>query len=79
VLVVGAVEIYLPLSGLVDADAERARLMKELAETRSQIERLEKLLGGDFAKKAPASVVEKEREKLAGYEETARKINSQLG
>jgi valyl-tRNA synthetase len=79
VLVVGAVEIYLPLSGLVDANAERARLMKELAETRSQIERLEKLLGGDFAKKAPASVVEKEREKLAGYEETARKINSQLG
>ena len=78
-LVVGAVEIYLPLSGLVDVDAERTRLMKELAETRSQIERLEKLLGSDFAKKAPVPVVTKEREKLDAYKETAKKIKAQLG
>ncbi len=32
-LVVGPVEIYLPFSGMVDAEAERARLAKELAET----------------------------------------------
>jgi valyl-tRNA synthetase len=78
VLVVGTVEIYLPLAGMVDVDAERTRFEKELAVTESQIERLEKLLGGDFANKAPAPVVAKEREKLAAFKETAAKIRTQL-
>jgi valyl-tRNA synthetase len=77
-LVVGPVEIYLPLAGMVDLEQERARLTKELAEAESQIARLEKLLGSDFANKAPAAVVAKEREKLASYKETAEKIRAQL-
>jgi valyl-tRNA synthetase len=77
-LVVGPVEIYLPLAGMVDLEQERARLEKELAEAESQIERLEKLLGGDFASKAPETVVQKEREKLAAYKETAEKIRAQF-
>lgn len=79
VLVVGSLEIYLPVSGMVDAEAEHARLKKELAETQSQIERLEKLLASDFGNKAPAPVVAKERRKLAAYLETAGKIKAQLG
>jgi len=78
-LVVGAVEIYLPLAGAVDSAEERSRLEKELKEAKSHIERLEKLLSSDFANKAPAPVVAKEREKLAGYKETAEKIKAQLG
>lgn len=78
VLVVGSVEIYLPLSGMVDVDAERARLSKELAEAQSQIERLEKLLASDFGNKAPAAVVAKEREKLTAYKETAEKLKGQV-
>jgi valyl-tRNA synthetase len=77
-LVVGPVEIYLPLAGMIDLEQERARLNKELAETQSQIARLEKLLSSDFANKAPAAVVAKEREKLATYKETAEKIRAQL-
>ena len=77
-LVVGPVEIYLPLAGMVDLEQERARLDKELAEAESQIARLEKLLASDFAKKAPEAVVTKEREKLAAYKETAEKIRAQL-
>jgi len=77
-LVAGPVEIYLPLSGMVDADEERARLEKELTNTQVQIERLEKLLASDFASKAPAAVVQKEREKLAAYQETAEKLKAQL-
>jgi valyl-tRNA synthetase len=78
VLVVGSVEIYLPLAGMVDLANEKARLEKELKEAESHIQRLEKLLSSDFANKAPAQVVAKEREKLAGYKETAEKIKAQL-
>ena len=77
-LVIGPVEVFLPLAGLVDLDEERLRLQKDLAESQAQIERLEKLLGGSFAEKAPPAVVQKEREKLAGYQATAEKIKRQL-
>ena len=78
-LVVGAIEIYLPLAGMVDLAEEKSRLEKELKETESHIERLEKLLSSDFANKAPAPVVKKERDKLAAYKETANKLKTQLG
>ena len=77
-LVVGSVEIYLPLAGMVDLAEDKSRLEKELKEAESHIERLEKLLAGDFANKAPAALVQKERDKLAGYKDTAEKIKSQL-
>jgi valyl-tRNA synthetase len=77
-LVVGPVEIYLPMSGLIDTEAERTRLTKELSETKSQIDRLEALLGGAFAEKAPAQVIQKERDRLAGFRETAEKLQRQL-
>jgi len=77
-LVIGGVEVYLPLAGMVDTVNERARLEKELKEAESHIARLETLLGGDFANKAPAAVVAKEREKLNGYKETAEKLKAQL-
>lgn len=77
-LVVGSVEIYLPLAGMVDLANEKARLEKELKEAESHIERLEKLLSGDFVNKAPAALVQKERDKLAGYKDTAEKIKAQL-
>ncbi len=77
-LVVGPVEIYLPLAGLVDLGEERARLEKELAEAQSQIERLEKLLSSPFAEKAPDNVVRVERDKLAGFKETAEKLEEQI-
>jgi len=77
-LVVGPVEIYLPLAELVDTAEQRARLEKDLGEAESQIQRLEALLAGPFAEKAPPPLVEKEREKLAGYRETADKLRAQL-
>jgi valyl-tRNA synthetase len=77
-LVVGPVEIYVPLSGMLDLEEERKRLEKELTETQVQIDRLEKLLGSDFANKAPAQVVQKERERLAAFQERAEKLRAQL-
>ncbi len=77
-LVIGAVEVYLPLSGLVNLSEERMRLEKDLDQTETQIERLEIMLSSAFAEKAPEQVVQKERQKLAAYQETAGKIRSQL-
>ena len=78
-LVAGAVEVYLPLAGMVDLEEERKRLQKDLADVQVQIDRLEKLLGSSFASKAPAAVVQKERDKLAEFQQTADKIRGQLG
>jgi valyl-tRNA synthetase len=77
-VVSGSTDIYLPLVDLVNPIEERARLEKELKEAESHIERLEKLLSSDFANKAPAALVQKERDKLAGYKDTAEKIKAQL-
>jgi valyl-tRNA synthetase len=77
-LVAGPVEIYIPLSGMLDLQEQRKRLEKELADIQIQIDRLEKLLGSDFANKAPAQVVQKEREKLAAFQDTAGKLRTQL-
>ncbi len=77
-LVIGSVEIYIPLAGMVDLANDKSRLEKELKEAESHIQRLENLLGGDFANKAPAALVQKERDKLNAYKDTAEKIKSQL-
>jgi valyl-tRNA synthetase len=77
-LVVGSVEIYIPLTGMVDAANDKARLEKDLKEAESHIQRLENLLGGDFANKAPAALIQKEKDKLAAYKDTAEKIKAQL-
>lgn len=77
-LVVGTIEIYLPLTGMIDVANDKARLEKELKEAESHITRLENLLNGDFANKAPAALVQKEKDKLASYKDTAEKIKAQL-
>ncbi|MCD4803124.1 MAG: valine--tRNA ligase [Anaerolineales bacterium] len=77
-LVAGPIEIYLPLSGLVDLKVEEKRLSNELAETDKQIKRLEELLSSPFAQKAPENVVNNEKDKLAGYRETAATLKDQL-
>jgi valyl-tRNA synthetase len=72
------VEIYLPLSGLVDLEEEEERIKNDLEEIKGQIQRLEKLLAGPFAQKAPAEVVNKEKDKLAHYLETSQTLQDQL-
>ncbi|GAB4535852.1 MAG: valine--tRNA ligase [Anaerolineae bacterium] len=78
-LVVGGIEIYLPLAGMVDLDAERARLEKELARLDNGISRSQKLLGdASFIAKAPAEVVQKERDKLSSLQEQTHKLRERL-
>jgi valyl-tRNA synthetase len=77
-LVVGPVRILIPLAEMADPGAERARLLKESEEAKSQIARVEKLLASDFGSRAPASVVEKERTRLAALKENRDKLEEQL-
>ena len=77
-LVVGSTEIYLSLADVVDMQAELDRLRNELAQAEAQITRLQTLLNGPFSEKAPGEVVQKERDKLTGFQETADKIRSQI-
>ncbi|MBN8919926.1 MAG: class I tRNA ligase family protein, partial [Rhizobiales bacterium] len=54
----------LPLAGIVDVAAERARLQKEMAKVDADIARVDAKLGNaDFLKRAPEEVIEGEREK----------------
>ncbi|MBI5714944.1 MAG: valine--tRNA ligase [Chloroflexi bacterium] len=78
-IVIGTTEIYLPLAGMVDADAEKEKLGKQIADLDKQIEKLEKLLGSDFVNKAPPNVVEKEKQRLAEAKETRGKMRERLG
>ena len=74
----GDVTVYLPLAGMVDLDQERERLEKELAELNQQIERVGNLLDGPFAEKAPATVVQKEREKLTRLQASQEEVSERL-
>jgi valyl-tRNA synthetase len=78
-LVVGAVEVYLPMAEMVDLAEERTRLETELSESKAQIERLEALLASPFSEKAPEEVVAKERDKLQSFLATAKKLRKQIG
>jgi valyl-tRNA synthetase len=78
-LVVRGVEIYLPLAGMVDLEKERQRLNAEIEEVTKGIAGSGKLLANeDFLAKAPAQVVEREREKLAGYRQRQVKLQERL-
>jgi len=78
-LVVGDVEVYLPLAGLIDLAAERARLGKELEQAEADIARREaRLVNAGFVDKAPANVVQRERDGLAAARATAEKLRERL-
>ena len=71
-IVTDAAKIYIPMGDLVDFEAERARLNKELASAQKQLDGINaKLSNENFVSKAPAPVVEAQRE-------AARKLNEKI-
>lgn len=77
-IVVGDIVCYLPLAALVDLEVERERLSSELARIEPRIARSENLLAGEFAQKAPAHVVQRERDKLADLQTEQAKLEKRL-
>ena len=75
---VGEMEVLVPMAGLIDKDAELKRLDKELERLNKEISRVEgKLNNEKFTAKAPAEVVEKEREKLREAQGSLERLSSQ--
>ncbi|MDJ0960768.1 MAG: valine--tRNA ligase [Acidimicrobiia bacterium] len=75
----GRLQAFIPLAGLVDVDAERPRLEKAIAETEASLDKSHaKLSNANFVDRAPADVVEKERQKAAEFEAKLEKLRTQL-
>ena len=72
-------ELFIPLGDLVDFEKEIARLNKELATVEKEIERAKgKLSNQGFLSKAPAQLVEAEKEKLEANEKKAVSLNERI-
>jgi valyl-tRNA synthetase len=75
---VGDMEVLVPMAGLIDKDAELKRLDKELERLQKEAGRLEGKLGNEkFTAKAPAEVVEKEKQKLAEVLSSKERLTEQ--
>ncbi|KEI35169.1 valyl-tRNA synthetase [Francisella sp. W12-1067] len=73
--IVEGLELNIPLAGLVDIEAEKARLDKELDKLKSEVDRVQKKLSNErFVSNAPEIVVAAEKEKLAKYQELYAKV-----
>ena len=72
-------EIFMPLEGLVDVDAEKARISKELEKISTEIKRSQaKLSNESFVQRAPADVVQQEKERLADWQSKKEHLETML-
>jgi len=75
---VGDLQVLVPMAGLIDKDAELARLDKEIARLDGEVQRVGgKLANAGFVDKAPPQVIDKERAKLAEAEQARAKLVEQ--
>jgi valyl-tRNA synthetase len=78
-IVLEGAEVILPMTGMVDVEAERERLKKESEVIQAEIARLEARLNDEnFISKAPPDVVEREREKLATQRDRLMRLGERL-
>jgi len=76
---VGEMKVLIPMAGLIDKEAEEARLNKEKSKTENEIARVEsKLSNANFVAKAPPAVVDKERQKLSDLNTALQQLTEQL-
>ncbi|GAC1032400.1 valine--tRNA ligase [Pseudomonas sp. No.21] len=75
---VGDMQVLVPMAGLIDKEAELARLDKEIQRLDGEVKRVGgKLANEGFVAKAPAEVLDKERAKLAEAEQALAKLAEQ--
>jgi valyl-tRNA synthetase len=73
--VVQGQDLFVPLKGLIDLDVERSRLTKEIDRLEAQLAGVEsKLTNPNFAGKAPADIIQKEKDKKENFKQTISKL-----
>ncbi|MFD3318444.1 valine--tRNA ligase [Alteromonas macleodii] len=76
---VGEMEILIPMAGLIDKDAELARITKAMEKIEKDVSRTRGKLGNEkFVSNAPEAVIEKERAKLEEGEKALAKLKEQF-
>jgi len=72
-------ELFLPMEGLVDVEAEKARLTKKAEEIQTEITKVEqKLANPNFAQKVPAKVLEEHQQRLADWQMKLKQVRDSL-
>ena len=74
---VGTLRVLIPLAGLIDLDAERARLKKEIARIEGEIVKSNAKLS-NFGERTPAAVVGQERARLADWNTQLNALREQV-
>lgn len=75
----GDMRLLVPMKGLIDVEAERARLSKQQDKVRVDLQRSSgKLSNEKFVNNAPPEVVTQERERIAEFEKTIAQLSEQL-
>ncbi len=76
--VIGSMSLLIPMAGLIDKDAEIARLSKGIEKLEKDVAKISGKLGNEnFVSKAPEAVIEKEKAKLAEAESALGKMKEQ--
>ncbi|MCC5853196.1 MAG: class I tRNA ligase family protein, partial [Alkalimonas sp.] len=76
---VGAMDVLIPMAGLIDKDAELARLGKLLEKAKQELARVDgKLSNEKFVSNAPEAVLEKEKAKQAELKLSLSKLEAQI-
>ena len=71
--------LYLPLAGLIDVEAEKARLTKELVKNQAEIEKVEQKLNNPaFAQKVPPAVLDEHKQRLIDWQSKRAQLQSAL-
>jgi valyl-tRNA synthetase len=79
VAVLTETEVVIPMESMVDLDAEKKRLEKEIAGSEAEAERVGKMLQDEkFLTRAPAAVVDKERSKHEALLDKIERLKQQI-
>jgi valyl-tRNA synthetase len=75
---VGTMKVLVPLGAFINKQEELARIQKEIDKTVKEIAKARsKLANADFVARAPAAVVEQEKQRVADFEAALAKLNAQ--